>query len=204
VLEVEFREQEGYVGVRSLIVTFVAAALLTGCSATTGSTDNSEHYVAGDGSTVILAPAERDRAISLEGKTLNGASWNLAEHRGHVVVVNVWASWCAPCRGEAAALEKVHGQTLSKGVDFVGVVSGSKDSVDNARAFADRFDISYPSMFDSDNSLILAFGRKLPPSAIPTTLVLDSQGRVAARALGPVDESRLMGLVEPVLREPQG
>jgi len=59
-------------------------------------------------------------------------------------------------------------------------------------------------MFDSDNSLILGFGRKLPPSAIPTTLVLDAQGRVAARALGPVNQSRLLGLVEPVLREPQG
>jgi peroxiredoxin len=192
------------VRITSLVVTLCTAALLAGCSATTGSADSSEHYVAGDGSTVILAPAERDPAISLAGKTLDGASWNLADHKGHVVVVNVWASWCAPCRGEAAALEKVHSQTSSKGVEFVGVVSGSKDSVDNARAFVDRFDISYPSMFDSDNSLILGFGRKLPPSAIPTTLVLDAQGRVAARALGPVDQSRLLGLVEPVLREPQG
>lgn len=188
----------------ALTSTLVVAVLLAGCGATTGSTDNSEHYVAGDGSTVILAPAERDPAVTLEGKTLDGATWNLADHKGHVVVVNVWASWCAPCRGEAAALEKVHSQVSSKGTDFVGVVSGSKDSVDNARAFVDRFDISYPSMFDSDNSLILAFGRKLPPSAIPTTLVLDAQGRVAARALGPVDESRLLGMVEPVMRETQG
>ncbi|MEI6229199.1 MAG: TlpA disulfide reductase family protein [Actinomycetes bacterium] len=190
--------------IKALAVTVLAIALLSGCSATTGSTDNSEHYVAGDGSTVILAPAERDPAITLSGKTLDGAAWNLAEHKGHVVVVNVWASWCAPCRGEAAALEKVHSQVSGKGVEFVGVVSGSKDSVDNARAFVDRFDISYPSMFDSDNSLILAFGRKLPPSAIPTTLVLDGQGRVAARALGPVTESRLLGIVEPVIRESHG
>jgi hypothetical protein len=190
--------------IKTLAVTVLAIALLSGCSATTGSTDNSEHYVAGDGSTVILAPAERDPAITLSGKTLDEATWNLAEHKGHVVVVNVWASWCAPCRGEAAALEKVHSQVSAKGVEFVGVVSGSKDSVDNARAFVDRFDISYPSMFDSDNSLILAFGRKLPPSAIPTTLVLDGQGRVAARALGPVNESRLLGIVEPVIRESHG
>ena len=190
--------------IKTLAVTVLAIALLSGCSATTGSTDNSEHYVAGDGSTVIRAPSERDPAITLSGKTLDGATWNLAEHKGHVVVVNVWASWCAPCRGEAAALEKVHSQVSAKGVEFVGVVSGSKDSVDNARAFVDRFDISYPSMFDSDNSLILAFGRKLPPSAIPTTLVLDGQGRVAARALGPVTESRLLGIVEPVIRESHG
>jgi len=183
------------------MVALSATLVLSACSAVTGSTDNSEHYVAGDGSTIILAPSERDPAITLTGKTLTGDSWNLADHKGHVVVVNVWASWCAPCRAEAAALEKVYGQTSPKGVDFVGVVSGSKDSVDNARAFVDRFDISYPSMFDSDNSLILSFGRKLPPSAIPTTLVIDGQGRVAARALGPVDVSRLLGMVEPVMRE---
>ena len=180
--------------IKVIAVTVLAISVLSGCSATTGSTDNSEHYVAGDGSTVILAPAERDPAISLAGKTLDGSLWKLADHKGHVGVVNVWASWCAPCRGEAAALEKVHSQTAAKGVEFVGVVSGSKDSVDNARAFVDR----------SDNSLILAFGRKLPPSAIPTTLVLDAQGRVAARALGPVDASRLLGLVEPVVRESHG
>jgi len=187
--------------ITTAVLALCLTAVLSACSATTGSTDNSEHYVAGDGSTVILAPSERDPAITLAGKTLAGQNWNLADHKGHVVVVNVWASWCAPCRGEAAALEKVYSQTSPKGVEFVGVVSGSKDSVDNARAFVDRFDISYPSMFDSDNSLILSFGRKLPPSAIPTTIVLDAQGRVAARALGPVDTSRLLGMVEPVMRE---
>jgi thiol-disulfide isomerase/thioredoxin len=190
--------------IKMAVLALCAVSILSACSATTGSTDNSEHFVAGDGTTILLAPQERDPAISLSGTTLNGASWNLADHRGHVVVVNVWASWCAPCRAEAAALEKVHSQTLSKGVEFVGVVSGSKDSIDNARAFVDRFDISYPSMFDGDNSLILSFGRKLPPSAIPTTLVVDAQGRVAARALGPVDVSRLLGMIEPVLREKTG
>jgi hypothetical protein len=80
-------------------------------------------------------------------------------------------------------------------------VSGGKDSVENARAFTRRFDVSYPSIFDGDNSVVLAFSGQLPPSAIPTTLVLDREGRVAARALGEVDRSRLIGMIEPVLAE---
>ena len=189
--------------VRGAVARVLAGVvLLAGCGATSGSVDDSSHYVSGDGSTTILSPADRDPAPVVSGTTLEGAKLDLATLRGHVVVVNMWASWCAPCRGEAGALETVFSQTKSKGVDFVGIVSGSKDSVDNARAFTRRFAISYPSMFDGDNSLILAFRGQLPPSAIPTTLVLDRQGRVAARALGEVDKSRLLGLIEPVLREP--
>ncbi len=178
-----------------------AAALLAGCSATSGSVDGSTRYVAGDGSTVLLAPAEREAAPVLVGTTLDGAALDVASYRGKVVVVNLWASWCSPCRAEAGVLESTSVDTKAKGVEFVGIVSGGKDSIDNARAFARKFEMSYPSMFDADNSLVLAFRGQLPPSAIPTTLVLDRQGRVAARALGAVDRSRLLGMIEPVLAE---
>lgn len=180
----------------------VAAALLaSGCSATSGSTDGSTRYVAGDGTTTLLPPGERDSAPQVAGTTLDGKPLDLASLRGKVVVVNMWASWCAPCRGEAGTLEKVYDETRAKGVEFVGIVSGGKDSIDNAKAFQRRFDVSYPSMFDADNSLVLAFRGQLPPAAIPTTLVLDREGRVAARALGEVDYSRLLGMLEPVMRE---
>ena len=185
----------------ALVLAAAAALSLTACSATAGSTDGSTRYVAGDGSTTLLAPAERDAAPAVAGTTLDGKPLDLADLRGKVVVVNMWASWCAPCRGEAGTLEKVYDETRSKGVEFVGIVSGGKDSVDNARAFARKFEMSYPSMFDADNSLVLAFRGQLPPSAIPTTLVLDREGRVAARALGEVDRSRLLGMIEPVLAE---
>jgi thiol-disulfide isomerase/thioredoxin len=183
------------------LVLATSGLLLAACSATTGSTDGSTRFVAGDGSTTLLAPAERDSAPALAGTTLEGAPLDLASLRGKVVVVNLWASWCAPCRGEAGALQKAYDATHPRGVDFVGIVSGGKDSLDNAQAFSRRFEIAYPSMFDKDNSLVLAFRGQLPPSAIPTTLVLDRQGRVAARTLGPVDYSMLLGMIEPVLAE---
>jgi thiol-disulfide isomerase/thioredoxin len=179
----------------------LATLALSACSATSGSTDGSTRYVAGDGSTTVLPPAERDAAPAVAGTTLDGKPLDLASLRGKVVVVNMWASWCAPCRGEAGTLEKVYGETKPKGVEFVGIVSGGKDSIDNAKAFQRRFDVSYPSMFDADNSLVLAFRGQLPPAAIPSTLVLDREGRVAARALGEVDYSRLLGILEPVMRE---
>ncbi|MFC6237118.1 TlpA family protein disulfide reductase [Longivirga aurantiaca] len=178
-----------------------AALLLSACSATSGSVDGSTRYVAGDGSTVLLAPGERAAAPALAGTTLDGDALDIASYRGKVVVVNLWASWCSPCRAEAGVLESTYTETKGKGVEFVGIVSGGKDSIDNARAFARKFDMSYPSMFDADNSLVLAFRGQLPPSAIPTTLVLDREGRVAARALGEVDRSRLLGMIEPVLAE---
>jgi thiol-disulfide isomerase/thioredoxin len=185
---------------RVAAVALVVLALV-GCGTTTGTADGSTGFVAGDGSTTLLPPADRAAAPTVRGTTLDGTTLDLASLRGKVVVVNFWASWCAPCRQEAGALESVYGETRAKGVAFVGVVSGGKDSLDNAQAFARRFDLSYPSVYDGDNSVVLAFAGQLPPSAIPTTLVLDRQGRVAARAIDAVDRSRLLGMIEPVLSE---
>ncbi len=184
-----------------VVALAAAAVLLAGCSATSGSVDGSTRYVAGDGSTVLLPAAEREAAPVLVGTTLDGATLDVSSYRGKVVVVNLWASWCSPCRAEAGVLESTYAETKAKGVEFVGIVSGGKDSIDNAKAFSRKFEVSYPSMFDGDNSLVLAFHGQLPPSAIPTTLVLDREGRVAARALGAVDRSRLLGMIEPVLAE---
>jgi len=186
---------------RALAASALAvAALLSGCSSS-GSGDGTSGFVAGDGSTVLTTPDQRSAAPAVSGTTLDGAPLDLGTLRGKVVVVNFWASWCGPCRTETSALEQVYTQEKDKGVAFVGVVSAGKDSLANAQAFTRTFDVSYPSIFDKDNSVVLAFHGALSPAAIPTTLVLDRQGRVAARALDAVDKSRLLGMIEPVLAE---
>jgi thiol-disulfide isomerase/thioredoxin len=177
----------------------VAVALVAGCSAGPGGRGqgNDASFVAGDGSTVVVAAADRAPAVDLQGSTLDGKPWSLADRRGKVVVVNVWASWCPPCRAEAPALARTARRFAAKGVEFVGV--DTRDSATSGQGYVDHFAIPYPNLVDTDGRLILAFRDSLPAASIPTTLVIDQQGRVAARALSEVDESRLRGMIEPLL-----
>jgi thiol-disulfide isomerase/thioredoxin len=188
---------------RALAATaLVAAALLAGCSnGGPSSGDGSAGFVAGDGSVQLLPADARKAAPELAGTTLTGSTLDVAKLRGKVVVLNYWASWCSPCRQEAAALQRAYDATHAKGVEFVGVVAGGKDSVPNALAFTKRFDVPYPSIYDGNNAIVLALAGTLPPAAVPSTLVLDKQGRVAARTLGPVDYSGLLGMIEPLEAE---
>lgn len=180
----------------------MAMLVLTSCSTGQESDDGAQSFVADDGSTTLLAVDDRTAPVGLVGASLDGQAIDTGKWRGQVVVVNLWASWCAPCRAEAPILEAVASEARPQNVRFLGIVSGSKDSIENARAFQRRYGVSYPSLFDADNSLVLAFRGQLPMAAIPTAVVLDRQGRVAARALGEVDRSRLLAMIEPILREP--
>jgi thiol-disulfide isomerase/thioredoxin len=183
----------------------VAGVLLAGCTQQVEAGDPvvgdvaEQGYVSGDGSTTIVAQAERRAAPTLVGPTLDGSTFALADHLGEVVVLNVWASWCAPCRAEAPDMQEVSEELADQGVQFVGL--NTRDSTEPARAFVDRFGLTYPSVVDADGSTQLLFRDSLPPAAIPSTLVIDREGRVAARAIGEVDRSRLLGLIEPILAE---
>ena len=180
----------------------LAVAALTACSSSAADTGTGTDsgFVAGDGSLVVLPPAQRAPAPDLVGTTLDGAEFRLSDHLGEVVVMNVWASWCAPCRAEAPTLAAVAEELAPLGVQFVGL--DTRDSDASARAFVERFGIPYPNVIDRDGRLQLLFADTLPPQAIPSTLVIDTEGRVAARALGRVSESSLRGIVEPLLAEP--
>ncbi|MCU0301435.1 MAG: TlpA family protein disulfide reductase [Candidatus Nanopelagicales bacterium] len=156
-------------------------------------------YVSGDGSTTIVAQADRVAAPPLTGETLEGGTFALADHLGKVVVLNVWASWCAPCRAEADELAEVANEKADDDVVFVGL--NTRDSAAPATAFVERFAIPYPNVVDTDGAKQLLFRDTLPPQAIPSTLVIDREGRVAARAIGEVDRSRLLGLIEPIEAE---
>lgn len=179
------------------------ALLLSGCGgAASGepSTEGGLGFVAGDGSIVLLAPQERTQAPVVSGPMLSGGELSTADLAGSVVVLNVWASWCAPCRAESPDLQEVWTATGSDGVQFVGI--NTRDSVAAAQAFVGNYGLTYPHILDPDGRLQLLFRDSLPPQAIPSTLVLDKQGRVAGRVLGVATQSQLLGLIEPLVVEP--
>lgn len=187
---------------RTRLAAVAAAALVllvSGCGSATDATSADSGFVAGDGSIVVLPEAQRVAAPDLVGTTLDGDTFRLADQRGEVVVMNVWASWCAPCRAEAPTLAALSDELDGQGVQFVGL--DTRDSDVPARAFAEKFGIGYPNVIDRDGQLQLLFGDSLPPQAIPSTLVIDAEGRVAARALGKVSESSLRGMIEPLLAD---
>ncbi len=155
--------------------------LVSGCTAdqdaANSGTSNENRYVAGSGTTEVFKPADRGKAPKVTGTLLDGDSYRLASMRGKVVVINYWASWCAPCRLEAPELVKVARATKSDGVAFLGV--NIRDEKDKAIAFEESFGVTYPSLFDPAGRVALQF-REVPPNTIPATIVVDRKGRVAA------------------------
>jgi peroxiredoxin len=150
--------------------------------------------VAGDGRTVVFAPKDRRPAPEVKGSTVDGGTFDLASVRGHVVVINFWASWCAPCRLEAADLEAVHLSTKDSGATFLGV--DSRDERDAAKAFvAGR--VTYPSLFDPAGRIALRF-TDVPPTTLPATLIVDRDGRIAAVVRASVNQDALRQLVTQI------
>jgi len=179
-----------------------AAALLLalgGCSASTVESGGGQGFVSGDGSALVIGKEDRTAAPDLEGETLDGGRLALADLTGDVVVLNLWASWCGPCRAEAPTLQEVYDEWRGEGVAFVGL--NSKDQEAAARAFEENFGITYPSLVDESGELQLAFRDSVPASSIPWTLVIDREGRIAARVLGATTYSQLTGLVDQVASE---
>ena len=176
-----------------------AALLAAGCAGTqasqNGTSGADSRYVAGDGSSQVVKAADRKQAPRVRGTTLDGKSFDLAGLRGKVIVVNFWASWCAPCRGEAPSLEQVYAENKAKGVEFVGV--DIKDDTEPAKAFVRKFKVGYPSIIDQNGQVTLAF-RDVPPNAVPSTLILDGQGRIAARVIGATTYTKLSALLRQV------
>ncbi len=175
-------------------------AVLTGCGGD-GRVEpaDSAGFVEGSGVVTVVPPEQRQSAPPFAGPLLDGGTFDLADARGEVVVLNVWGSWCAPCRAEAPDLVAVAEGTASDGVRVVGV--NTRDTPTAAQAFEDEFSVPYPSVVDADGRLLLAFRETLPPAAIPSTLVIDRQGRMAARVVGPITERSLTDLVEQVAAE---
>ena len=159
-------------------------------------------FIAADGFEVVEIPAEeRGEPVVFEGTTESGDEVSSADYEGDVLVVNFWYAACGPCRAEAADLEKAYSAFEGEDVAFLGI--NTADAPEAAAAFAETYGVSYPSvMAAEDGAVKLAFAERTPINATPTTLVLDSEGRVAARIIGQLeDDSVLKTLVRDALEE---
>ncbi|WP_433212821.1 TlpA family protein disulfide reductase [Dactylosporangium sp. CS-047395] len=141
-----------------------------------------------------IAVADRVAAPTMGGELMDGSGrFELAQHKGQVVVVNFWASYCPPCRSEAPELEKVLAATKTDGVTFIGV--NVRDQRGKAEAYLADVKPTYGSIFDPSAALALNFD--VPPNSIPATLVVDKAGRIAAVMRSEVDQA----LLEPIVRD---
>jgi thiol-disulfide isomerase/thioredoxin len=177
---------------KKLLAFIVLALALTACGGG-GSSTSEESFVSGDGSTTYIKISDRKIAPAITGLTLKGENYTYEKDR--VAVVNVWASWCSPCRAEAPTLVALANKY--KDVAFIGILT--RDNPANAEAFERRFKIPYPTLID--DSILLGFKGSLPANAIPTTVILDDSGRVAARISGVVTVASLSKLIEKVSAE---
>jgi len=191
----------------AILGTLAALALLAGCTtaggAETAGGDSSDvpgaGYVSGDGSVETWAPDERGQAVNLAGVSYEEENFDLADLHGQVVVVNFWYANCPPCRKEAPDLASLSEQYEPDGVQFLGV--NHTDAPGTAQAFERRFGIPYPSLHDQESAGVAAMQGVVPLRAMPTTVVLDTQGRVAARILGLAERSILSTLIDETLAE---
>ncbi|CAL9539783.1 TlpA family protein disulfide reductase [Streptomyces griseomycini] len=180
-----------------------AAALLVSACGSGGTTGGGgdTNFVTGTDGISTVAKGERAAAPDLSGETLEGEQLDVADYRGKVVVLNVWGSWCNPCRAEAEHFAKVSKEYADQGVQFVGINTRDTNTR-SALAFEEEFGIDYPSLYDPTGKLMLRFEKgTLTPQAIPSTLVLDRDGRIAARSLSALSEERLLKMLEPVVAE---
>lgn len=188
---------------RALIGLAIAgAAVLTACSgddplAAQAGNSGGKNYIAGDGSVMELGVDERGETVEFSGETFDGDTIS-ADSLDGPALVNFWYASCAPCRVEAPDLANLS-QEFSDDVTFVGV--NVRDAADTAAAFERNFNIEYPSIEGRDGKILLDFADYVPPQAVPTTLILDDKGRVAARVLGAVEHSTLKSLLDGVVDE---
>jgi thiol-disulfide isomerase/thioredoxin len=168
-----------------------AAVIASACACSAASTTSLS-----DMRLTIFPATDRHATSHVRGTTLDGASFTLASLRGHVVVVNVWASWCRPCREESGVMAAGARRFAAVGVRFVGV--DEHDDASSARSFSAAAGENYPELSDPHGQ-VLSQLPDLPQMGIPSTLVLDRRGRAAARVIGPASRSLLDRAVRSVL-----
>ena len=185
-----------------LIVAALAVTAGTATACTDANGTNGKDYVAGDGVVIEIPADERGKPVELSGQTLTGEQVDLADRRGSVVVVNVWWAGCPPCRKEAPLLVDASDE-LPGGGTILGI-NIRDSSKDNALAFERGFGVTYPSIYDPGSSLLLNFPTPFNPRDMPSTVVLDREGRVAALIRGEIPSKlTLIDLAEKAAEDGQ-
>jgi thiol-disulfide isomerase/thioredoxin len=185
---------------RAAMVALAAASviMLAGCAsdplAEQYREGSGKGFISGDGTVSEFPADERGEPIAFDGTTVDGGELDSTDLAGEVTVVNFWYAGCAPCRVEAPLLQQVYEQYEGEGATFVGV--NVRDQAATAASFEDDFGITYPSIVDvNDGEAQFAFAGDVPPAAVPTTIVLDKQGRVAARILGQLTDASILDTI---------
>lgn len=182
-----------------------AALLLAGCS--TGSLSaqyeegSNKGYISADGTVAEWPEADRGAPVDFTGVTETGESLTASDYRGSVVVLNFWYAGCPPCRAEAPDLQELNEAYAGQKVAFIGV--NVRDQAATALSFSEEFGITYPSVLDAeDKAASLALAGQAAPNAVPTTIVVDAEGRPAARILGQISSKSVLNtLIKDTLAE---
>jgi peroxiredoxin len=188
---------------RRLVVALAGAALLvTGCSTGSNAVDVNNggefRFVAGTPAGEVIPAKERQSAPRFAGELLDGTEFSSSELSGDVAVINFWGSWCPPCRVETPEFQQVYTDVEADGVQFLGI--NVKDEKQLAGAFLQSKAITFPSLYDPRGEVALAF-RDYPANAIPSTIVLDREGRVAAVYTAAVKSDDLRTVLGRVVEE---
>ena len=186
--------------VRKLIFV-LSCLLLTACATPNASIQNSGEagFISGDGTANFLKVEDRKSAPELIALDFNGKEIDLKNYKNKVVVLNVWGSWCGPCRKEAKELQELYVKNKDSGVEFIGI--NIRDSKVSAEKFITNFGITFPNIFDRDGVKLLGFKDTLPANAIPSTVLVDKNGKVAARQLGPIERALIQGFISSLVDE---
>ncbi len=178
------------------LAAFGAAGCSGGQIAADSPQSAGQSFVGSSYVSTVYQAGHRPVAPAVNGVTLTGHKVSLASYRGDVLVLNFWGSWCAPCRAEAPALGTLARSLGPSGVRFLGI--DIRDEPQSALAFMQTFRVGYPSLNDPDDEIALQFRSTVPPAAIPTTIVIDRTGKIAARIVGGATYAQLKSVVTEV------
>ncbi|MGD0698860.1 MAG: TlpA disulfide reductase family protein [Trebonia sp.] len=179
---------------RRTVVTTAAAVFVLLVAAVAVTVLTQGNGQASDGNMVAYPAGQRPAAPQFTATSLTGTQINFASYRGKVVVLNVWGSWCAPCRSEGQTLKYLDEQYGADGVAFLG--DDIEDTPTSALAFLRNEGITYPSVNDSNEAVEQRLSLAVPIAATPTTLVIDKTGHIAGLIDGAVTYPQITTLLQ--------